>query len=184
MKDKRINDPQFAYKVYVMEDFIERWNQKAEQYSATGSHRDLYAVFDEFITRFIIFNALYKLCAEKYGITGDKKSATEAIAQLLESDIETVTTSSNAWIQKLASLVTHYRLKSEATDKQLKRDLRSTDPGKRLMALLSCIYYTRCNLFHGEKEFADQQRKLLEPEIECLKILNQRIYERLRDAVV
>ena len=36
--------------------FIHRWNTKAEGYN--GSNRDLSAVFDEFITRYIIFNVL------------------------------------------------------------------------------------------------------------------------------
>lgn len=68
----------FKERFFEQDSFITRWNGKADSYA--NDKNNLAATFDEFVTRFIIYNVLYNLCAEKlaYGKKGgDKKKATE-----------------------------------------------------------------------------------------------------------
>lgn len=40
-----------------------------------------------------------------------------------------------------------------------------------LLAVLECLYQIRCNIFHGEKEFAPRQAELLIPAITLLEVV-------------
>lgn len=156
--------------------FIHRWNTKAEGYN--GSNRDLSAVFDEFITRYIIFNVLYKICAEIYGERGDRNSATKVVEKFLSEHHCNIIPEISPFISRLTEGISEGKFIigiPKYSDKKLLTDLQNNN----ILALLECIYQLRCNLFHGDKEFIWRQEQLLSPVTHCLEILNRDIYNIL-----
>ena len=160
-----------------LDEFISRWNEKAEDCKQQTIR--LSATFDEFITRYIIFNALYKICAEIYKEIGDKNSATNVIVRFLSEHDWTISQELKSYMYALVEGIINGRCKigiGGYSDKKLISDLQSYDK----LALLRCIYQLRCNLFHGDKEFIWRQEQLLSPATHCLEILNKDIYNILK----
>lgn len=159
-----------------LDEFIFRWNEKAEDCKQQGCI--LSAIFDEFITRYIIFNAQYKICAEIYKETGDKNSATNVMVRFLSEHNWTISQELKSYMYDLVDGIINGRFKIGIrgySDKRLISDLQSYDT----LALLRCIYQLRCNLLHGDKEFIWRQEQLLSPATHCLEILNRDIYNIL-----
>lgn len=158
-----------------LEMFIHRWNTKAEGYKG---FRDLSAVFDEFVTRYIIFNTLYKICAKIYGVSGDRNSATKVIKKFLSEHHCDIIPEISPFICQLTEGISEGKFIigiPKYSDKKLLIDLQN----KNILALLECIYQLRCNLFHGDKEFIWKQELLLTPATRCLEIINNSIYQSL-----
>ena len=71
-------------------------------------------------------------------------------------------------------------------DPNLKNNWLSGDINNQLTSLLETLYYLRCNLFHGEKEYSDNQISLLRPSSVCLSIINKEIeliFSKLNNAL-
>lgn len=66
---------------------------------------------------------------------------------------------------------------SKGLDPELESQWKQGSDEDKLLALLQSLYYLRCNLFHGNKEYADYQVALLNPANECLKIINREIHQ-------
>lgn len=159
-----------------LRQFIPNWNNKADDYK--NQEIELNAVFDEFITRYIIFNVLYKVCAQIYGKTGDRNSATKVTYDFLKENGWRASSEIKLHIDDLNAGIINGRFKigiKDCPDKKLISDLQSYD----ILALLKCIYQLRCNLFHGDKEFIWRQAQLLAPATRCLEIINNSIYQIL-----
>lgn len=158
-----------------LDEFIHRWNTKAEGYK--DSNRDLSAVFDEFVTRYIVFNALYKICAQIFNEKRDRNSATYVIDKFL-ADNNSITQELSIGIDNLRNGILNgpFRINNKAgSDEKLVKDLQQ----HRILALLQCIYQIRCNLLHGDKEFVRRQEMLLAPATHCLEIINNAVYQKL-----
>ncbi|WP_418426591.1 hypothetical protein [Alistipes sp.] len=176
-------DEIIAQLLFNQREFIHRWNNKADLHHSDTS---LSAVFDEFITRYIVYNALYKLCALKIDTKGDQKSATEAVYICLQDNISEIIPLLDSQIHLLhhnirkGNFQIHIGLFSRKySDKHLLNDMDSANEQIRFRALLRCIYQLRCNLFHGNKNFEYRQVVLLKPATECLRILNNQLYDIL-----
>ena len=157
-------------------EFVRNWNSKADSYKDCGC--DLRAIFDEFITRYIIFNVLYKICAEVYGKRGDRNSATKVVEKFLSEHHCNIMPEVRFYISQLIDSISEGQLIigiPKYSDKKLLTDLQNNDT----LALLKCIYQLRCNLFHGDKEFIWRQEELLAPATRCLEIINNSIYQTL-----
>ena len=157
-------------------EFVRNWNSKADSYKDCGC--DLRAIFDEFITRYIIFNVLYKICAEVYGKRGDRNSATKVVEKFLSEHHCNIMPEVRFYISHLIDSISEGQLIigiPKYSDKKLLTDLQNNDT----LALLKCIYQLRCNLFHGDKEFIWRQEELLAPATRCLEIINNSIYQTL-----
>ncbi len=58
-------------------------------------------------------------------------------------------------------------------DRELKQQLLISDCNQKAHGVLWLIYEVRCNLFHGEKEYYEKQKRLLRPSCDILDILNE-----------
>lgn len=66
-----------------------------------------------------------------------------------------------------------------ARDEKLADGLRKHN----LLAVLECLYQIRCNIFHGEKDFAPRQAELLAPAITLLEAVVSLSREALHEAL-
>lgn len=170
---------------YAIECFCERWITKADAYQ-THHIEDL---FDKFFTLFVAYNRLYSAAAELHRTTldtrraqmprGDRYEATTVMCRLITQsrflDASRESPAIAAACQKIANLLInhHFFLHSVRGTKEpdLGRDAKLADGlhNYRLLSVLECLYQIRCNIFHGEKEFARRQAELLIPAITLLE---------------
>lgn len=167
----------------MYESFIARWNEKANSY-VTYEDR-LVAAFDEFVTRFIVYKILYKLCAEKlsYGSRmGDKTKAVDAVSTILSNRMN-VLHDMEPYIIQIHDSIQNNRFvidtNNAANDKAILKGMMSSDEVTKLKSVLTCIYKLRCNLIHGDKAYMEEQRQLLEAANNCLRIINEAIHSAL-----
>jgi hypothetical protein len=164
-------------------DFYKRWIDKANQYNTN----DLSECFDKFITLFILYNFQYSYIARKENIVKpngwfkDKEMATVIIKNHFPvqdfCDDPKVTTA----ITAICSLVTEniFFIRNDNIDKKLLKNVQSANVQDKCKGILEMLYFIRCNLFHGQKEFTDSQKAILIPCIEILQILNAIIFDSL-----
>lgn len=163
----------------AIERFCNRWIQKAE--ACQGD--DLENLFDRFFTLFVAYNHLYSAAAELYRATfdlkhrvmlqGDRREATTVMARLIGqprfSNVVRDVPAVAASVRSIAVLLQHHQFFLHsvrfAKGPDLARDMRLADGLSKhsLLAVLECLYQIRCNIFHGEKEFAPRQAELLIP---------------------
>ena len=170
----------FKNKFVEQKSFIARWNDKADSYA--GKKNDLAATFDEFVTRFIVYNVLYNLCAEKlaYGKkVGDKKKATEAVFDVLQRKSAHLLSVMTPDIEKLNNIISEngYIIDTDdpANNNVMLKKMSSSNTDEKIKSVLNCLYKLRCNLIHGDKEYMEEQQPLLATANNCLKILNEEI---------
>lgn len=170
----------FKNKFVEQKSFIARWNDKADSYA--GKKNDLASTFDEFVTRFIVYNVLYNLCAEKliYGKkVGDKKKATEAIFDVLQRKSAHLLSVMAPDIEKLNNIISEngYIIDTDgpANNNVMLKKMSSSNTDEKIKSVLNCLYKLRCNLIHGDKEYMEEQQPLLATANNCLKILNEEI---------
>ncbi|MCZ2903224.1 hypothetical protein [Burkholderia thailandensis] len=173
--------------IYPIEMFCDRWISKADSYK-TDNLEDL---FDRFFTLFVAYNRLYSASAELHRATldprlgqiaqGDRREATTVMARLIQqsrfSDIvkenpaiaESCETISELLLNRRFFLhsVRNTREPDHARDERLAEGLQRHS----ILAVLECLYQIRCNIFHGEKEFAPRQAQLLAPAIVLLEAI-------------
>ncbi len=72
--------------------------------------------------------------------------------------------------------INHFSVISNADkNPELKKNWANDNSQNKIQSLLQTLYYMRCNLFHGAKEFSNRQVALLTPAYKCLEILNNTI---------
>lgn len=180
-------------------EFCKRWLRKAGTYG--GSTED---VFDEFFSLYVVYNAIYSrvtvVLIDKEKIqknrTKDRISATKnvpvyigqnilseklfeikddivTIIQLIEQD--------RFYISTKANNITA----DEVKDKELIRDIKAFLANQNIEnskkfneAVLSMIYGTRNNMFHGSKNFDHSQISILEPMNKILRTIIALLLEK------
>lgn len=172
---------------YTIERFCDRWIGKAEAYRSN----DLEDLFDRFFTLFVAYNRFYSAAAEMYRKTldarqatmrqGDRQEATTIMARLIGqprlSDAIQETPAVGYSCEIIAGLLENrqFFLHSDRGTKEpdLARDAKLADGLRKrtVLAVLQCLYQIRCNIFHGEKEFAPRQAQLLIPAITLLEAI-------------
>jgi hypothetical protein len=184
--------------IYAIERFCERWIIKADAYRS-DSIEDL---FDRFFTLFVAYNRFYSAAAELHRATldplhakmpqGDRHEATTVMARLIRqsrfTDVVNETPSIAAACQAIAELLEnhHFFLHTfrGTNDPNLEKDSKLADGLRKhsLLAVLECLYQIRCNIFHGEKEFAPRQAELLAPALTLLETIVSMSSRALHDA--
>lgn len=182
--------------------FVTGWLAKAEQIQYTC----LDSYFDKFFTLFVVFNRLYAEATFILWRRGDihiaddrplpdKKSATEYISDYLGDttlieglDSDTHTHAALACIITLLEQERFYiRLHTPSGDRQRVKDLhllaelKSADPRIKAVAVLKTIYYIRCNMFHGHKEFHEVQIDILSPIIVIMRKVIELLWAKIRN---
>lgn len=185
---------------YTIERFCERWIEKADAYRSNH----LEDIFDRFFTLFVAYNRFYSAAAELHRaaieprqaqyLQGDRREATTVMAHLISQSRFVAAMKENptlsAACQAISSLLQERRffLHSDrgtrepdfARDAKLVAGLSKCS----LLSVLECLYQIRCNIFHGEKEFAPRQAELLAPAITLLEAIVPMSREAFRDAAL
>lgn len=175
-------------------DFYNNWTAKAEGIN----NNNLSSVYDKYITLFVIFNNLYNQIPDKLISLGvvlpdkmyDNKKATYFVIQFLGADnfINELSENNlendiNALIRLMEQEIFHIKLNHGQYDRnedlKIISELKSSNRGKKAIAILKVAYYVRCNIFHGSKNFQEYQRMLVEPLIRILKMLNPFLFNKL-----
>ncbi len=158
--------------------FYKRWLEKAGEY--TDSLTDC---FDKFVTLFILFNSQYNYLAEEDGEMdkGDKYKATEYIKQYLGSEGFCENTIIKKESSKIIELIQdgEFYLKDERIDAELVKKVSSSNHEEKTKGILEIIYFVRCNLFHGQKSFTEDQKRLLLPCIVILEEINKIVFNSI-----
>ena len=129
-------------------DYIEKWVEKS---------RDEHDYFDKFVYGFFAFNALY---SEFYLETNDER---RAIKEFLDDHFENC----RQGLKKIFDLPEYqyfcdrnpirdmrHNVISQFAREDLER-IKERIPRKSTKSMLMILYQIRCNLFHGDKSFAN-----------------------------
>ncbi len=159
--------------------FYKRWLKKAGEYN-TCSLNDC---FDKFVTLFILFNFQYNYLAKEDGI--DKTDAYKA-TKYIKRHLNLKDFCENKIIKeespKIIELIRDgtFYLKGEKIDAELVKKVSSSNPEEKTKGILEIIYFVRCNLFHGQKSFTEDQKRLLLPCIVILEEINNILFNSIK----
>jgi len=174
-------------------NFYQHWLQKADNYQ----NNELKDYFDKFFTLFVIFNFLYM---EIWNIRcnngllkkknfNDRKAATNHvieyvgarfyISQLLIENEYRNNFSALTTIKDEFYIVLDWGKPQLFKDLDLWESLEETNINKKATAVLALFYNIRCNLFHGHKDFEEEQKKLLAPINVLLRKTIEIVYNKL-----
>jgi hypothetical protein len=172
------------------------WTAKANNYN----NNDLANVFDKYITLFVIYNALYNQIVNElrnlgthiYNRYDDRKAATDWLISFIGANqiINKINADElNEEINTIAHLIQdevfHIKLnwgrRERTSDIKIMHRLLSNNNNEKAKGLLEVIYYVRCNLVHGHKQFENYQRDLLMPLTNLLSSINELVFDRLND---
>lgn len=175
-------------------DFYNNWTAKADAII----DNNLSSIYDKYITLFITFNNLYNQIPSTLISRGDavpnriydNQAATEYVIKLIgaQSILDNLTNQNNnadvnAIIdvidQQLFYIKLNFGQRQRNEDLKILTNLRSTNANLKARAILQVIYYVRCNMFHGHKDFVEYQKLLVEPLARILKTVNQQLFNEL-----
>ena len=180
-----------------LQNFYERWLRKAEEYRSDN----LQDCFDRFFTLFVAYNRLYaelalscaKRGAWRWNYISDGLAAksnvqsylgNRDILQSLEDD-GACTTALSSVIDLLERRVFTIKLvglsgkRWKEDDSTLLKNLKSEKASEKVFAILDVIYSIRCNMFHGQKGYDDEQIKIIIPVTILLEKIMSLLYEKM-----
>jgi hypothetical protein len=161
--------------------------------------------FDRFTSLFVVFNRLYteagKLLIQRgvvnpparrrFAPLPDRESATEHIVTFYGEDRLKDEISGDKKCRKAVDTLVQlirdrsFYLHEDYTTglPDTDRDLRAANEASSYepQAILSLIYQARCNLFHGEKDFEERQRVLLDNMSIVLEFIVLKVLTRLKE---
>lgn len=144
--------------------------------------------FDEFVAKYIVFVAAAKaLVSDDAEHKSDKKCCTVKISTFLSDVADELVTDLNSSVNLLCRTIEEEKLIVVSHNKKnprLQRNWTKADNKEKLKSLLEFLYYIRCNLFHGDKEYSSHQVPLLEAANVCLEIITNTLFiqlNRLKD---
>lgn len=164
---------------HYVKPFVKRWQQKVRK----TKHVDVKQYeFDSFIAKYLIYAALVNVIKpHNYRTRRDREFCTEIMASFILNNI----TNDRLLIQKLSTpaiklgeAIKNYHFyvaSSNDENPELEVKWKHGSIEDKLLSLLQTLYYMRCNIFHGNKEYADEQVQLLNPANQCLTILDKEI---------
>lgn len=182
MKDYKAKFDYVAY--YYVTTFVHRWNNKISHMRKRNNESIF--VYDKFITEFIIYSSLVNVIKpQEYKHLHDCVYCTKVMAEFLVDRIDgnfisKLEIPANDLIKIVAS--NQFKVVSSVNkNPELEKNWNSNQIPTQVKALLETLYYLRCNLFHGEKEFSNEQVELLKPACQCLHIINNVILDTFAD---
>ncbi len=183
-------------------EFYENWTAKVASYTEPTAR----ACFDRFLTQFVIYNRLYceatkRLCnSPGSGIRLDNRTsfpdataAKEYVALFLgaRSLIESLEQDQDCCeaINELKRILQVHQFfvklhpvsgeRQHGEDDNLLDLMNAAGYAERARAILDFIYSVRCNMMHGQKNFSEEQRTLLDPTMTVLQKICELIYQKL-----
>lgn len=160
-------------------EFIQRWKRKGQRYSLDC----LEHYFDRFFTAFVLYNFFYETIGSKLqpNWKKDQEKASKVAKRFLGAGrifADPVIRQNGDKIRSLIEAETFY-IRDKTWDAHRIKMLTPTDPEQWVNGLLEIIYGIRCNMFHGQKEFDESQKAILDPCIAVIERLNELFIEKL-----
>lgn len=181
----------------TQKEFFDGWLQKSETYN----EQETAGAFDKFFTLFVLFNALYNEATDRLLIEnkitktkkdiGDRNGATKNTILFIGADNLYLSLKNKCGneIDKVAGLIEdktfYFHMEKGTTVPDNKKDqecvdgIRSGNKQKYCDGILQLIYQTRCNMFHGSKQFDIIQVKLLSLFIKIVTVLIDELRDKL-----
>ena len=180
-----------------LEQFYERWRNKVNEYKSD----ELSNYFDKFFTLFVIYNRIYNVVVailhqkneliilkhqgkiDKKNPPDDNKSATVCVAYFLREDLISIISDNQNQIEEFKNIIKNERFNIDLNygkpqpqkDLNLLHGLESNDNLLIVESLLMILYKLRCNVFHAEKGYNNDQKLILGPANYCLQNLVDRL---------
>jgi hypothetical protein len=187
-------------KKHELNEFYHRWRIKSRDYKADS----LVDYFDKFFTLYVIFNRIYSVAIavlhetgqlndlvelgkieklKKNRLVDDNVAATTCIAYFLKEELGDVVADNKSEIEEFDLLIDQhifnfdlfYGKPQRNKDLELLEGLRSKNEFEKVESLLRILYNVRCNVFHAEKGYNNEQKFVLGP---CNNVL-ERLVDRL-----
>lgn len=185
-----------------IKDFCEKWIEKAKAYS----NDNLQDVFDKFFTLFVVYNRLYVEATFRMSNKGeiniqnrnsfpDSQAAKNYVIQYLNSN-----TINNAFdadencthaIERLKVIIRdqEFNIKlnmvtgfpEREKDLELLTKLEANHIDRKIKAIADFIYSIRCNVFHAQKGYVQNQVNVLNPVNTILMKLIDLLFDKLKN---
>lgn len=179
--------------------FCDRWLNKTQQYDLTNLSNS----FDKFFSLFVVYNSLYveathalKKRDENKGKLNTYKNVESSIAAsdhvvkyIGARDLNNSLRECDTEINRLINIFErgYFFIKLDKKtgqpvpekDRKLLDSLKGTHTDKKYKAILEIIYFVRCNMFHGRKEFHPIQEELLIPLMVILEKVILKLYQKI-----
>jgi hypothetical protein len=170
------------------------WNIKVNNIAGNK----LNDVFDKYMTLFVIFNNLYNEIPAALVAIGivvskqlyDNKKATEYVVKYLGANellnnlqVNKCDPDIHIIIDIIQNEEFHIKLNYDQYDRnddlKILHNLKSKNDTNKAIAILQVCYYVRCNIFHGKKDFNEDQRKLVAAVTNILRPIVEQLYNKL-----
>jgi hypothetical protein len=183
-------------------NFCENWIEKAKDYD-NGNLQD---VFDKFFTFFVVYNRLYVEATFRMSNKGeiniqnrnsfpDPQAAKNYVIQYLNSgNINDAFNADNNCviaIERLKDIIRNHEfniklnmvtgIPERAKDLELLSKMESNHTDRRIKAIADFIYSIRCNVFHAQKGYVQNQINVLTPVNTILMKLIDLLFEKLKN---
>lgn len=175
--------------------FYSNWLTKVNSYE----ENNLSDIYDKFVSLFVLYNFLYNQIHDKLvvaeilkpGRLFDKNMATKDVLKFIRADelIESLLKEDAADFnfKNLCEIIEKWDFNiivrdgqgNRSKDLKLLKEMRSSNNHIKSKALLEYIYHIRCNLFHGDKNYEENQRSLLISINYFLHKIVELIYKKL-----
>lgn len=138
-------------------------------------------VYDKFISLWISFNALYNHSFIPTGRRDFDRSEKNRFLQLVDRllDEKESQETVNSHLKEMNLLVNTNLTSCDGRinySEKLRQSLQNKDHKESIRNAISCIYMVRCDLFHGEKVFTQEEKNLLN---NCTSLLKEIIKKSL-----
>lgn len=180
--------------------FCENWIEKANEYD----NDNLQNVFDKFFTLFVVYNRLYVEATFRMSNRGeinirnrntfpDPQAAKNYVIQYLTSN--SINNAFNAndnclqAIERLKEIIRNQEfniklnmvtgIPEREKDLELLAKIESNHTDKKIKAIADFIYSIRCNVFHAQKEYIQNQINVLNPVNTILYELIDLLFKKL-----
>lgn len=164
-------------------EFIKRWQKKGRDNYPMNDWLSNY--FDRFFTAFVLYNFLYNLLSRELQLTSkkEKERATIPAKDFLTGktifEEPSIIENGNDILDFIRRKEFYFRNEDLDWKSEPVKKMESSIPDEWTTGLLEIIYVIRCNMFHGDKEFIGNQRRILTPCIRVIEQLNKLIVTKL-----
>lgn len=183
-------------------NFCENWIEKAEAHD-NGSLQD---AFDKFFTLFVVYNRLYVEATFRMSNNGeiniqnrnsfpDPQAAKNYVIQYLNSgNINDALNADNNCviaIERLKDIIRNQEFNIKLNmvtgipeiekDLELLSKMESNHTDRKIKAIADFIYSIRCNVFHAQKGYAQNQINVLNPVNTVLMKFIELLFEKLKN---
>tara|TARA_R100001594_G_scaffold109476_1_gene144209 strand:- start:43 stop:618 length:576 start_codon:yes stop_codon:yes gene_type:complete len=185
-----------------IKNFCENWIEKTKAYS----NDNLQDVFDKFFTLFVVYNRLYvedtfrmsnkgQINIQNRNSFPDPQAAKNYVIQYLNSNAinDTFNADENCLhaIERLKDIIRNHEFNIKLNmvtgnperdkDLELLSKMEANHTDRKIKAIADFIYSIRCNVFHAQKGYVQNQINVLNPVNTILIKLIELLFDKLKN---